>query len=103
RVVRIAGGTEKCNWLTQELGFDAAIDYKRPDWRDVLVKATPDGVHVNFENAGGEIMDGDAAYDAGRRHAVVRADLGLQRGHRSRRRLLPDPNAAAQRSRLHRP
>jgi NADPH-dependent curcumin reductase CurA len=34
RAVGIAGGTEKCNWLTQELGFDAAIDYKRPGWRD---------------------------------------------------------------------
>jgi NADPH-dependent curcumin reductase CurA len=55
-VVGIAGGTEKCNWLTQALGFDAAIDYKRPDSRDAFVKATPDGVRVNFENVGGEIM-----------------------------------------------
>ena len=57
RAVGIAGGTEKCNWLTQELGFDAAVDYKRPGWRDAFVKATPDGVHVNFENVGGEIME----------------------------------------------
>jgi hypothetical protein len=57
RAVGIAGGTEKCNWLTQELGFDAAIDYKRSGWRDAFVKATPDGVHVNFENVGGEIME----------------------------------------------
>jgi NADPH-dependent curcumin reductase len=56
RVVGIAGGTKKCNWLTQELGFDAAIDYKRPDWCDAFLKATPDGVHVNFEDVGGEIM-----------------------------------------------
>lgn len=56
RVVGIAGGTEKCNWLTQELGFDAAIDYKRSVWRDAFIKATPDGVHVNFENVGGDIM-----------------------------------------------
>ena len=55
-MVGIAGGTEKCNWLTQELGFNAAIDYKRPDWRYAFEKATPDGVHINFENVGGEIM-----------------------------------------------
>ena len=56
RVVGIAGGPEKCHWLTQDLGFDAAVDYKRSDWRDALVAATPDGIHVNFENVGGEVM-----------------------------------------------
>ena len=40
----------------QDLGFDAAVDYKRSDWRDALAAATPDGIHVNFENVGGEIM-----------------------------------------------
>ena len=54
RVVGIAGGQEKCRWLMQDLGFDAA-DYKRPDWLDALASATPDGIHVNFENVGGEI------------------------------------------------
>jgi NADPH-dependent curcumin reductase len=57
RAVGIAGGPEKCRWLMEELGFDAAVDYKRADWRDALARATPDGVHVNFENVGGEIMD----------------------------------------------
>lgn len=56
RVVGIAGGEEKCNWLVKELGFDAAIDYKKPNWKDELVKATPNGVDINFENVGGEIM-----------------------------------------------
>ena len=56
RVVGIAGGPEKCRWLLQDLGFDAAIDYKQPDWRDALAAATPDGIHLNFENVGGEIM-----------------------------------------------
>jgi NADPH-dependent curcumin reductase len=56
RVVGIAGGQEKCRWLMQDLGFDAAVDYKRPDWLDALAPATPDGIHVNFENVGGEIM-----------------------------------------------
>src|SRR6266481_5958515 len=34
RVVGIAGGAEKCKWITEELGFDAAIDYKQPDWKE---------------------------------------------------------------------
>ncbi|MBK5111662.1 MAG: NADP-dependent oxidoreductase [Thermoleophilia bacterium] len=57
RVVGIAGGPEKCAWLTDELGFDAAVDYKADDWREQLVAATPDGIDVDFENVGGEIME----------------------------------------------
>lgn len=57
RVVGIAGGPEKCRLLTEELGFDAAVDYKADDWRDQLKAATPDGIDVDFENVGGEIMD----------------------------------------------
>jgi NADPH-dependent curcumin reductase CurA len=57
RVVGIAGGPEKCALLTDELGFDAAVDYKAPDWRDRLKAATPDGIDVDFENVGGEIME----------------------------------------------
>ncbi|WP_323122089.1 NADP-dependent oxidoreductase [Burkholderia alba] len=56
RVVGIAGGPDKCRYLTDELGFDAAVDYKADDWKQALKSATPDGVHVNFENVGGEIM-----------------------------------------------
>ncbi len=57
RVVGIAGGQEKCAWLTDELGFDAAVDYKRPDWEKQLAAATPQGVDIDFENVGGEIME----------------------------------------------
>lgn len=57
RVVGIAGGEEKCKWLTEELGFDAAIDYKKADWKKQLEKATPNGIDINFENVGGEIME----------------------------------------------
>jgi len=57
RAVGIAGGPEKCEWLTDELGFDAAIDYKRGDLRAQLREATPDGVDVYFDNVGGEILD----------------------------------------------
>ena len=57
RVVGIAGGAEKSALLTERLGFDAAVDYKASDWRDQLAAATPDGIDVDFENVGGEIMD----------------------------------------------
>lgn len=57
RVVGIAGGKEKCRWLCDELGFDAAIDYKDAAWEDHLKTATPNGIDINFENVGGEIME----------------------------------------------
>ena len=57
RVVGIAGGEEKCRWIVEELGFDAAIDYKSQDVRRALRDAAPDGVDVYFDNVGGEILD----------------------------------------------
>jgi NADPH-dependent curcumin reductase CurA len=57
RVVGIAGGGEKCALLTERLRLDMAVDHKASDWRDKLVAATPDGIDVDFENVGGEIMD----------------------------------------------
>ena len=56
RVVGIAGSDEKCKWITEELGFDAAINYKHPDWKEKLAAATPKGIDINYENVGGEIM-----------------------------------------------
>lgn len=53
----IAGGREKCDWLVNDLGFTAAIDRKTHDWREQLAAATPNGVDVNFENVGGEVME----------------------------------------------
>ena len=57
RVVGIAGGPDKTALITDRLGFDAAVDYKAADWHDQLVAATPDGIDVDFENVGGDIMD----------------------------------------------
>lgn len=57
RVVGIAGTDEKCKWLTNDLGFDAAINYKHSDWKEKLAAATPNGVDIDYENVGGEIMD----------------------------------------------
>jgi len=57
RVVGIAGTEEKCKWLLDELGFDAAINYKHPDWKEQLAAATPKGVDIDYENVGGDIMN----------------------------------------------
>jgi NADPH-dependent curcumin reductase len=57
RVLGIAGGPEKCEWLTGALGFDAAIDYKHDNVRARLREYAPDGVDVYFDNVGGEILD----------------------------------------------
>jgi hypothetical protein len=57
RVVGIAGTDEKCKWLMDELGFDAAINYKHPGWKEQLAAATPKGVDIDYENVGGEIMN----------------------------------------------
>ncbi|GAC1453122.1 MAG: NADP-dependent oxidoreductase [Steroidobacteraceae bacterium] len=57
RVVGIAGGAAKCAWLVQELGFDAAIDYKAQDVKKALREHCPKGLDVYFDNVGGDILD----------------------------------------------
>ena len=57
RAVGIAGGPEKCRYVTQELGFDACVDYKAGNLAQELKGACPKGIDVNFENVGGEILD----------------------------------------------
>jgi NADPH-dependent curcumin reductase CurA len=57
RVVGIAGGAAKCEWVVKELGFDACIDYKTGDVKKGLKEHCPDGVHIYFDNVGGEILD----------------------------------------------
>jgi NADPH-dependent curcumin reductase CurA len=69
RVVGIAGGSEKCRYLMDELGFDAAIDYKAEDVVVSLGEHCPDGIDVYFDNVGGEILDAALARLA--RHARV--------------------------------
>ena len=57
RVVGIAGGPEKCAWIVDELGFDAAIDYKSESVGRRLHELCPDGINVYFDNVGGDILD----------------------------------------------
>ena len=57
-MIGIAGGEEKCRWLIDELGFDAAIDYKARGRAQGAARGTrPTGVDVYFDNVGGEILD----------------------------------------------
>lgn len=57
RVVGIAGSDEKCRWIVDELGFDAAINYRSEDVGQRLDELCPNGIDVNFENVGGAIME----------------------------------------------
>jgi NADPH-dependent curcumin reductase CurA len=57
RAVGIAGGPEKVRALTEEFGFDVALDHRSPSFRDDLAAATPDGIDVYFENVGGPVAD----------------------------------------------
>jgi NADPH-dependent curcumin reductase CurA len=68
RVVGIAGGPEKCRHVVDQLGFDACVDHHAADWRAQLDAATPDGIDVDFENVGGEIMD----------HVLMRLNVGAR-------------------------
>ena len=57
RTIGVAGGPEKCEWLTQQAGFDATIDYKTEKVGRRLDDLAPDGIDVFFDNVGGEILD----------------------------------------------
>jgi len=57
RVVGIAGSDEKCKWIVDELGFDAAINYKTENVRQGLKRTCPNGIDIYFDNVGGEILD----------------------------------------------
>jgi NADPH-dependent curcumin reductase CurA len=69
RVVGIAGGPEKCRHLVEDLGFDAAIDYKAQDVPAALGEQCPNGIQIYFDNVGGDILDAALAHLA--RHARV--------------------------------
>jgi NADPH-dependent curcumin reductase CurA len=57
RVVGIAGGAEKCRYIQEDLGFDAAIDYKNESLYPAVSKHCPKGIDVYFDNVGGETLD----------------------------------------------
>src|SRR5207244_3215832 len=57
RVVGIAGGPAKRDYVVNELGYDACVDYKSENFEDALKNATPEGIDIYFENVGGRILD----------------------------------------------
>ena len=57
RAVGIAGGPEKCAWVTRELGFDACVDYRDPGWSRALKAACPEGIDIYFDNVGGSVLE----------------------------------------------
>ena len=69
RAIGIAGGGEKCRWLTEVAGFDAAIDYKNENVAERLAALCPNGVNIYFDNVGGDILDAALASIA--RHGRV--------------------------------
>ncbi len=71
RAVGIAGGADKCRYLVETLGFDAAIDYKSQDVKSALKTHCPDGIHVYFDNVGGDILDAALARLAMRARVVI--------------------------------
>ncbi|HEX7129891.1 MAG TPA: NADP-dependent oxidoreductase [Rhodanobacteraceae bacterium] len=57
RTVGIAGGEKKCRYVVDELGFDACVDHRAPDFPDRLKAACPNGIDVYWENVGGPVFD----------------------------------------------
>lgn len=70
RVVGIAGGQTKCDYLVEEMGFDVAVDYKKGQVAEDLQKTCPEGMHIYFDNVGGQILD-DALLNLARGARVV--------------------------------
>jgi len=71
KAVGIAGGSEKCQYLTAELGFDAAIDYKTENVYSALRAHCANGIDVYFDNVGGDILDAALANLAARARIVI--------------------------------
>jgi NADPH-dependent curcumin reductase CurA len=71
RAIGIAGGAEKCRYVVEELGFDAAIDYKSQDVAEGLHEHCPKGIDVYFDNVGGEILDAALARLARNARVVI--------------------------------
>jgi len=71
QVIGIAGGTDKCKWLVDELGFDAAIDYKNENIPDRLKELCPGGIDVFYDNVGGSILNDCLSHLAMKARVVI--------------------------------
>ena len=82
RAVGIAGGSAKCRHVVDELGFDAAIDYKSEDVGEALRHHCPDGIDVYFDNVGGEILDAALSQLAMHARVVICGAISQYNGDR---------------------
>ncbi|KAI2463533.1 hypothetical protein F4781DRAFT_437331 [Annulohypoxylon bovei var. microspora] len=80
RVVGLAGSDDKCRVLTEELGFDVALNYKSPTFAEDFVKATPDYIDVYWDNVGGEILEKALARAAVRSRFVMCGSISRYNG-----------------------
>ena len=71
RVIGIAGGAAKCSYIVDELGFDAAVDYKNEDVRKALARHCPKGIDIYFDNVGGEILETALSLLARRARVII--------------------------------
>ncbi len=71
KVIGIAGGPQKCEWLNDEAGLDAAIDYKSENVEERIRELCPGGLDVYFDNVGGPILDAALANLAERARVVL--------------------------------
>jgi NADPH-dependent curcumin reductase len=71
RAVGIAGGPQKCSYIVEDLGFDAAIDYKSQDVPAGLAEHCPEGIDIYFDNVGGPILDAALAHLARRARVII--------------------------------
>ena len=100
RAIGVAGGADKCRWLTKEAGFDGAIDYKSENVQERLKELCPKGVDIFFDNVGGEILDAALAQLAMRGRIVLCG--GIAKAMRPNRRWQPKNylNLIVQRGRM---
>lgn len=90
RVVGIAGGARKCDWLRDEVGVDVAVDYKAEDFRGRFREACPGGVDVFFDNVGGEVLDAVLAHLAAGARIALCGSISGYSGPASPIRNLPN-------------
>jgi NADPH-dependent curcumin reductase len=81
KVVGVAGSAEKCSWLTDELGFDAAINYNDDDVAARLDDEFPDGIDLYFDNVGGELLNDVLARIANHARVVLCGAISAYTDH----------------------
>ncbi|KAI0886625.1 uncharacterized protein GGS22DRAFT_115765 [Annulohypoxylon maeteangense] len=80
RVIGLAGSDDKCKVLTEELGFDVALNYKSPTFAEDFVKATPDYIDVYWDNVGGDILEKALARAATKSRFVMCGSISRYNG-----------------------